>query len=232
MTIQKKNSGFTLVEILVAIAIFGIVVSTLYASFHTVIASINPMNQGLDDYEMAQNAMDRIRKDLYGLYLLSDSIYSPPGILDDDDADRFRFVSQRNTFSANSYSRLRFASFGHLDLNRDQNFGIGIIQYYVEPSENGEMLLKRSDIGLVYYNEDRENDFLNDPVLCERIKAFELEFMDTQGETHAFWDSDASDFGFTFPFSIHIKLVIGDDNTTRVFATTIVLPVQREKIES
>ncbi len=130
---QIKHNGFTLVEVLVAITIFGIVVSTLYGSFNMVISNINPMNNSLDDYGMAQNAMARITKDLGSLCITSSAVYSKPDMGDDDNAgDRFRFVSQSVSTNSSSFSQLRFASFEHISFNRDQKPGIGIIQYYIK----------------------------------------------------------------------------------------------------
>jgi len=232
-SLLSNNRGFTLVEVLIAVTIFGIVVSTLYSSFNIIISNINPMNTSLDDYGMAQNTMDRITKDLASLYLTSNAIYSPPDMETDDNAiDRFRFVSQAISINANSFSQLRFASLEHISFNRNQKPGIGIIKYYTEKSENGAIVLKRSDIGLIFYDGNQEDDSYNEPVLCERVLAFKLEFTDHEGKNYEEWDSDSSDFNFASPYSINIKLEIGDDNKTNVFETTIVLPVQREKNES
>lgn len=232
MTRQNRHKGFTLVEVLVAITIFAIAVSTLFASFNIVISNIDPMNAGLNNYEMAQSAMDRIQKDLMSLCLTHDPIYTPPDMEGSDDPDRFRFVSQIVSLDGNSFSQLRFASFEHLSFKRDKKSPVGIIKYYVEPLENGTLVLKRSDIESVFYNEAEENNTRNDPLLCERIKAFELVFIDQDGNTHEDWDSESSNFGFSTPYSIRIRLEIGDHERSDMFATTIVLPTYREKNES
>ncbi len=232
MTSPDRHNGFTLVEVLVAVTIFAIAISTLFASFNIVISNINPINAGLDNYEMAQNTMDRIQKDLTSLCLTHDPIYTQPGLEGFDDPDRFRFVSKTISLDGNSFSQLRFASFDHLDFNRDQKSRIGIIKYYVESSENGTIVLKRSDIESVFYNEAKEYNTKNDPLLCERVKTFELMFIDQDGNIHEDWDSDSSNFGFSTPYSIRITLEIGDQEKSDIFATTIVLPTHREKNES
>jgi general secretion pathway protein J len=196
---QDRQGGFTLVEVLVAITIFGLAVSTLFASFNIVISSIDPMNAGLDDYEMASNAMDRIKMDLKSLCLTHDSIYLPPEMEEDDNPDRFRFISENISFDANSYSQLRFASFEHIGFTRDQKTRIGIINYYVDSSEDGTLVLKRSDIEAVSYDETETYNTKNDPVLCERVKLFELAFVDQDGKIHEYWNSDSSDFDFATP---------------------------------
>lgn len=240
MTNPNRHKGFTLVEVLVAVTIFGIAVSTLFASFNIIISHIDPINDGLDDYEMAQAAMDRIKKDLISLCLTLDPVYSPPEMEGSDDPDRFRLVSKTVSLDGNSYTQLRFASFEHIAFNRHQQSRIGIINYYVESLENGTIVLKRSDIGSVFFDESLENRTKHDPLLCERVKAFELIFIDQDGKPHEDWDSDSSNFDFATPYAVRIKLVIQDPGRSgersgkrsNSFSTTLVLPSIREKNES
>jgi general secretion pathway protein J len=232
VTNHSRHEGFTLVEVLVAVTIFAIAISTLFGSFNIVISNVDPIKAGLDNYEMGQNTMDRIQKDLMSLCLTRDPIYTQPGLEGFDDPDRFRFVSKKIFLAGNSFSQLRFASFEHLAFDKDQKNRIGIIKYYVESSEDGTIVLKRSDIGSVFYNEAIEYNTKNDPVLCEKIKSFELVFIDQEGNTYENWDSDSSNFDFSTPYSITIKLEIGDQKKTDFFTTTIILPILREKNES
>ena len=112
--------------------------------------------------------------------------------------------------------------------------------YNVESLENGTIVLKRSDIGSVFFDETKENNTGNDPLLCERVKAFELIFIDLDGKSHEEWNSDSSNFDFATPYAVRIKLVIqhlgksGEKSGEKSdsFATTIVLPSHREKNES
>ena len=232
MTNHGRHNGFTLVEVLVAVTIFAIAISTLLGSFNMVISNIDPMKTGLDNYEMGQNTMDRIQKDLMSLCLTPDPIYTQPGLEGFDHPDRFRFVSEKKLLDGNSFSHLRFASFEHLAFDKDQKNRIGIITYYVESSEDGTIVLKRSDIGSVFFNETVEYNTKNDPVLCEKITALELIFIDQEGNIFENWDSDSSNFDFSTPYSIKIKLEIGDQKKSDLFATTIVLPIIREKNDS
>jgi len=232
MTETNRNKGFTLVEVLVAMAIFAIAITTLFASFNVIISNIDPLNNRLDDYEIAQTAMDRIQKDLLSLCLTHDPVYTPPNMEDTDAKDRFRFVSQKISFDGISFSQLRFASFEHLSFETEAQRHIGIINYYVELSEQGDLVLKRSDINSIFFDEEKENIAKNDPVLCNRITAFELVFIDQEGKLNEDWNSDSPDFGYGTPFAIEIKLSIGKDEISHTFATTLVLPTVREKNES
>ena len=46
--------GFTLVEILVSILIFGIIVTTVFGSYRSVISSSQTINRGMNSYSMAE----------------------------------------------------------------------------------------------------------------------------------------------------------------------------------
>ncbi len=232
-----RIQGFTLIEILVAITIFAIAVSMLFTSFNMVISQIHPLNISIDEYAMARTAMNIIGRDLMSLYVTEYSMYSPPDMINSDTKDRFRFIAKTVSINGNSFCQLRFASLNHIVLNGDNRSETGIIKYYTETSEDGTILLKRFDVGNIFYKDKKENDLKkninkNDPVICENVKAFELVFIDQDGSTHKDWDSDSSDYGFATPIAVRIKFVIGNGEQSNNFATTIVLPVFREKHES
>lgn len=232
MTRQGRHNGFTLVEVLVAVTIFAIVITTLFASFTIVISNVQPIRTGLDHYEMAQNAMDRIKKDLLSLCLTPPPVYSPPDPNDPDDSDRFRFLSEPVEFDGNTFSQLQFASFEHLNFNRGLQSRIGIITYRAERSENDGIVLKRSDIAAASQYTTEENSNRDAPVLCENMTAFELIFIDEDGNAYEYWDSDAADFKYGTPYAIKIKLVIGDADRSVIFSTTLVLSTHREKYDA
>lgn len=228
---HSHHTGFTLVEVLVAITIFAIAVSTLFASFNLVISKIDPINAGLDDYDMARTAMDRIQKDLAGLCLTHAPAYLSPEQEKTADPDRFRVVSNRTWRAEKEFSQLRIASFGHLSFNREPDSRIGIITYYVAVSDNGLPVLKRSDIGINFYDDTKETARTTDPIVCTRVLAFELIFIDQEGNVHEDWDSDAADFDFATPFAIQVNLSIGIPQRPHTFSTTVVLPTYRTKNE-
>ena len=232
MTRHHHHKGFTLVEVLVAITIFAIAVSTLFASFNLVISKIDPINTGLDDYDMARTALDRIQKDLAGLCLTHYPAYRAPEQEKMADPDRFRVLSSRVSLDGKEFSQLRIASFGHLSFNREPDSRIGILTYYVAVSADGSPVLKRSDIGINFYDDTQENARANDPIVCKRVLAFELTFIDQEGNLHEAWDSDAPGFDFATPFAIQVSLTTGTLERPHDFSTTVVLPTYREKNET
>jgi general secretion pathway protein J len=232
MNIITRQSAFTLVEILLAISIFAFVITTLFTTFNTVISGIGPMKTGLDDYKAAQIAMNRIQKDLMSLCLTLDPAYVLPDIDQEIRPDKFGFVSETTQFNQSQFSDLRFASFEHLAFNPKDTNRIGIIHYYVTELDNKGLVLRRSDTGAVFYKENQPVNPAKDPVLCDRILAFELQFIDRKGELKESWDSDSSDFGYGTPMAVRIKLKIGDEQRSANFETSIALPLIRKQDES
>jgi general secretion pathway protein J len=57
---QKPETGFTLMEVLVAIAILAIVVTTILASFNAVFSTTEVLDESADIYAMAKNCMKRM----------------------------------------------------------------------------------------------------------------------------------------------------------------------------
>ena len=53
-----KPSGFTLIEIVIAIFIFAIVVTTIFGSYRSVFTDVEAMGKGTEIYEMARNSLE------------------------------------------------------------------------------------------------------------------------------------------------------------------------------
>ncbi len=228
------SGGFTLVEMLLALTIFALVISILYAGFNTVMNPVNSVRSARDSHEAGRNAMMRIKWDLLSLCLTRNAVYIPSDRLASRDSDRFRFVCRTQPIgqSRNSFSHLRFASFEHLGFNRESDGAIGIIIYQVRPGQDNTLVLQRRDLASALYSPlDEETDSGTGPVLCERVKAFELKFMDREGNFHGEWDSDSSDFKFETPAAVIIRLETSDSNQSYVFETTVRLPVVRKNNE-
>ncbi|NWH05633.1 PulJ/GspJ family protein [Desulfobacter latus] len=229
MKVIIQNKGFTLVELLLALSIFAAVMSTLFLTFNTIVSNVNPMKNGLDNAEAAANAVRRISADLKSLCLTHEPAYVPP---DNDGSvapDRFRFVSSSTAIGSTSFSSLRFASFEHLPMGTADDDRIGIISYFAQQIPDGSVVLKRKDIAAIFYNEDDQDKTGRAPVVCERVTAFELEFIDQEGEVHSSWDSDASDVDFSTPLAVRIKLKVGTADHRDIFAATVLLPTSRQK---
>lgn len=220
---RPRQKGFTLLEILVAILIFGIVMATIFGSFNTVFSNSAKLSQANADDEIAAGCFARITADLASIYVPQPPYFKPPGINDPPTA--YRVVLDTFSAGGQEFPRLRFTSLAHTPLNGDQRTGIAEIVYYVM-ADDDHMVLKRADTLFPYHDFEARS---TDPVLCPHITALTIELYDAEGEVHDAWDSDSPDFGRATPQAVHLALAMGSGDDARKFETTVKLQVYRDR---
>lgn len=222
----QADGGFTLIEILIAIFIFAVLITTVFGSYRSVFSNTETMDRDMDLHETGQNCLQRIIFDLESIHLSMPPRYSPSDF--NEPPDPYRFVSDVG-FSGNStFSRLRFASLAHLPFFPDLREGITEIVYYVQPLEDGQYILKRSE-NLYPFIYIKEKGI--DPALCEGIRTFRLRFYSHDGTEHDEWDSESEAFKYETPKAVEIKIELTNDLITQSFETVVVLPANRKKNE-
>lgn len=219
-----SGAGFTLLEILIAIFIFSIVVTTIFVSYNSVFTGSATIDRGITGYETAKACLERMIFDLKSVYVTLPPRYTSPGF--DDPEDPYRINADTINIKNNDFPRLRFASLAHLAVRGKIEEGIAEVIYYVQDSEDRGYILRRADSLYPYSPFEEKN---SDPILCEGIKTLTFKFYDQEGTEYDLWDSDAKDFGFATPTSIGIKLELGNDTDAQLFETRVTLPVQRKK---
>lgn len=217
-----QSPGFTLLEVLVAIFIFGLVITLIFTSFDGVLSNADHVNASSDLFEMGKACLDRISTDLEDLHVATYPRYKPPDI--NDKPEIYRVVGGATNVGGTSFATLRFTSLAHLALNQDEREGIAEIVYYVQETDTGTFVLRRAD-KLYPYPEFEENSA--DPVMCEQVRGFELTYYDAEGHEFKEWNSEDEEYEYSTPRSIAIKLTLGDERTSYVFSTEIAPPMYR-----
>jgi general secretion pathway protein J len=223
---EISKSGFTLLEILLAISILAVVVTTVLGSFNAVFSTTDTLDNSARIYTMAKTCLNRMIADLEALTIAQRPFYKPPDY--DDPPDPYRIEGATAEADGTSFAFFRFASRAHLPMENSKRTGIAAITYYIMAKEDGQPVLKRSDT-LYPYPSFEENS--RDPVLCERVKSLAFTYYDTEGSDYESWDSDSENFNYATPTAIEIKLEIGDETEFFTFKTMVKLPVYREKSE-
>ncbi|MEE8399369.1 MAG: prepilin-type N-terminal cleavage/methylation domain-containing protein [Desulfobacterales bacterium] len=227
---KKQSEGFTLFEILIAIAIFAIVVTMLFSSHILILSNTESVQEGMATAEMAQNCINRMVADLQSIYLTLPPVYEPPEF--DTPPEDYRLVGDTTTVGDTPFSRLRFTSSAHLPLGLSiQADGIAEIIYYVQETQDHPFVIRRADNLYPYepFEEFEENE--NDPVLCEDISALAFKYFDEEGTEYDVWDSESSDTEYATPRIIGISIGVGDAAAPKLYQTKIMLPLYRGKIE-
>ena len=218
--------GFTLLEILVAMAILGIVVSLVFGSFSAVFYNSDSITEDSDLIEMGNACLKRMELDLTSLHVQHYPRYKPPGI-DDDNPDSYRIVGTEQMLGGQSYAKLRFASLAHLPLSGLPGESIAEITYYVQRTEQDHYVIRRADKTYPYPEQFEENE--KDPVMCENVKGFKIIYYDNDGDEHEEWNSESDDADYSTPKSMGIELVVGTEEREFHLKTEISLPMVRYK---
>jgi general secretion pathway protein J len=221
----KKGSieGFTLLEIMVAMFVFALLITTVFGSFRMVFSSTDAVGGDLAIYSSARTCLDRMAVDLLALKIMDYPRYKKPEF--NDSEDPFRLLGETSEVDGIDFGRLTFTSLAHLPINGDQRQGVARIVYYAHQGPGETFVLRRAD-HLFPFPDFEESD--NDPILCENLQALEFGYLDAEGESTDRWDSESADNEYTTPRGIEIRLTVGQPSRTKLFSTRIPLYVQRK----
>lgn len=220
-----NRHGFTLVEILAAIFIFSLLITTLFGSFRVLTTSSSALGEGTLQFEMVQGCLARIVTDIESIFVSHPPSYKQPET--GEAPDPYRVEGDASYAGGNSFARLRFTSLSHVPTGRTQQlYGVAEIVYYVTRLDTGEFVLRRSD-RLYPYGEFEEKD--TDPVVCRNVQGFDVTYYDGEGKDTENWDSESSEFNFSTPRAMGILLKIGDEDAPDLFATRVYISTYREK---
>ena len=236
---KKSYKGFTLIEVLLAVFLFGIVVSTMFGVYTQILSTVRSTEDDSVVYVMAKNCMDRILMDLSSVYVLMSADFKQPDKRKkevDPEDDPYRFQGE----SDGDYSILRFTSYAHVDMNGKQHEGITQIKYYVTDDANKEdtMVLRRCDSLDLFDETEGCKDSDNDPILCEDVAAFKLTYVyydktDDDVDREDTWDSEEKDVKYATPRAVEVLLKVKDPKNEEgeplVFETRVTLPIYRSK---
>ncbi|WP_372682285.1 type II secretion system protein J [Desulfosarcina sp.] len=218
-----SSSGFTLLEIMVAIFIFAVVITTVFGSFRIVFSSADAVGGDVAIFESARTCLGRMATDLKGMVVSDYPRYSKPTF--DDAQDPYRLVGDTSDVAGGSFGRLQFASLAHLAVNRDQRQGVCRIVYYVDQRWDETLVLRRADDLYPFPDFEESQD---DPILCDNLLALEFAYQGAEDETSDRWDSESADTDYATPRSVDIRLTVGTPSRPKLFTTRVSLHVYRE----
>ncbi len=225
LLVTAKRTGFTLLEILVAMAILGIVVTTVLGSFNMVFSTTERLDTGATLFEMGKSALGQITADLENIFILARPFYKPPGASDPPDA--YRVLGEVDTAGGTRFAKLRLGSRSHVPLEPAvREAGIAQIVFYVQARGDGVAVLRRAD-HLFPYPRFEENS--RDPMLCENVKSLAFVYVAEDGTESETWDSDSAQYGHATPAMVLVRLEIGSGDETALFETAVRLPLVRRK---
>jgi prepilin-type N-terminal cleavage/methylation domain-containing protein len=216
--------GFTLLELLIAITMLVIVLTTLYGSYRSMLTRNPWLENEIRSQEMARVCLNQMLADLRAVYVAPSGEYQPPSPA--DPPNPYCLIAENSSTGQKTFPRLEFSSLFHLRLGDWRQQDIVRIVYYVYPSSTGEFALRRSET-LYPYPPFKENSA--DPVLCRAIRSLSFTFYDGKGKEYHKWNSDSPDDDHQTPVAMHITLDVGSEPGGAVvkMETGLVFPVFR-----
>ena len=224
----KKNissKGFTLVEILIAILILGIVLSTVYAAYSSTMKNVREIEYQNNLYKMTRTTIDRMIKDLSSLQQYTDS--------QQPSSASFDLRAEKQTLGNHEFYSLSFWSAAHLAFGENEGDGSpATISYYVEEDEGGgSFSLRRADVA--GGKPSKEKNISGGFVVCNNIDSFRLRFYDSANKELESWDSSSysADQKGKPPVAVKIELALVNLNNKETpyrFMTKVYLPVKKQ----
>ncbi len=214
-----RESGFTLVEILIAIFIFAIVISSVYGSYRATFHIVNGSEFQLDVANRARIVVERLTEDL-------DSIVTgPEGV----------FLGERHKYADSLGDSLSFVSSAHLVLSKTDIYGHFYIQYLSELNmETGLLDLYRSE-KLLLPGVETGDDTMQKHLICRGLQEFKITYLDREGNEAEEWQLEESiptaetntSEDSSFPSLVYVELKFAEsteNESSSVFKTAVALP--------
>ncbi|HTZ40428.1 MAG TPA: prepilin-type N-terminal cleavage/methylation domain-containing protein [Syntrophales bacterium] len=168
----SSKRGFTLVEILVAIAILAVVLSTIYASYISTMRVVKSLEYGDEVYSMARITLERMVMDLQSAC---------------KEKDAYEFVTLKDSTGRLPMKGVSFLSRAHVDFSGPGGtLAVAQIRYELEGDiDSGGFSIVRRDILRQGEGASGAEGF----ILCRRLQFVNLRFYDSTGREYSTWDS-------------------------------------------
>ncbi len=221
---RAGQMGFTLVEILIAIFIFSIVITSVYASYRATFHIVQGSEARLVTANKARVVMERLAEDL-------GSIVTGPG---------GEFHGVRHKYADSLGDDLSFVSSAHLALSKTDTFaGDTLVKYQSELDDTTGLLnLYRSEVALlpgVLEDEEKGQRIL----ICQGLREVRFSYLDSEGNDSDEWEvakvvlpgADQETEASPFPALVLVQLKFSETVASvesTLFKTAVALPRQRK----
>ncbi len=207
-----KRRGFTLMEVVIAIAITAFIGTIIGVSFNTTIANKDIIEGQAEHYRMLRAAMSRMTREISAAY-----------ISDRYDSKRYRDAYDRPTNFVGTRDKLMFTTLAHQRLYADAKESDQMVVEYsikksTDPKAKGrDDLMRREKVIL----EERMERGGSEDSLFEGAKKIEFSYWNsTRKQWDDEWDTRRTEKKSLLPTRVKITLFATDENGKEVKYTT------------
>jgi general secretion pathway protein J len=224
-----SRKGFTLLEILIAMFIFAVVLTTIFTSYTGTFKIIDETESQADIYSMARTVLIRMQEDLESIHFKETGASKSEG----SSIKPALFLGENKEIKGRDADTLRFLSRAHLIFDEEgENPGVAEISYYVSKNEAEDSLaLYRSDRPQL---EEPQEEGAGGLILCDGLFSVNITYHDADGQMHENWDSSEGEFKHKLPAMVSIFLEFANTRNAEKphkFMTRVALPMARERHE-
>jgi len=219
-----RDQGFTLLEVLLATAVLGVVIAMLSLSLSATLRVVETIEKQEEVYSLAQTAMRRITEDLAAAVSTSN----------------VPFTGRKNTLRERRADSLEFASQAHLVLNPEkQKPGVAFVRYYVQSDQDDERRWKllRADTlilpGVNVTTESGSGEAMEPAfLLADNLRAVQFWYVDRAGQELDSWQEvqgsgeGEGEKAEALPAAVHCTLdfwIDADREVSQTFSTRVLI---------
>lgn len=197
---RKRMGGFTLAEVMVAVAILAFIGLLTFGTFSRALMARDKAEQITDRYHQIRQAMLRMADEISMAFISTHRSC-------DDPRTRTIFAVQREAGGM----RLDFTSFSHMKISADANESDqNELSFYVDddPNNQGKMALLRREQARI---DDDPKEGGTVQVLAEGVTHLDFAFYDAkQDRWDDFWDTSRQDYRNRLPMFVTIRMTALD----------------------
>lgn len=209
---MRSTRGFTLMEVVIAIAITAFIGVVIGVSFNTTIANKDVIEAQAEHYRMLRAAMNRMTREISAAY-----------VSDRYDSKRYRDAYDRPTNFVGTRDKLLFTTLAHQRLYADAKESDQMVVEYqvkssVDPKAKGRNDLVRREKVIL---EERMERGGTEDALFEGAKKIEFQYWNSERKQwDDEWDTRRTERKTILPTRVKITLFAVDENNKEVKYTT------------
>ncbi len=223
---MMRANGFTLLEVLLATTVLGVVMAMLSLSLSATLRVVEATEKQEEVYYLAQTAMRRITEDLAAAVATAEGT----------------FVGQKDELRERRADSLTFTSQAHLVLNPEkQKPGMAIIRYQIlkDPDDERKLKLLRSDTPVlpgVDSTKGLSKDEVAEPafLLADMLRSVKWSYFNRDGQEFDSWqrqpDSGEEEEVGKLPVAVHCTLefwIDPDKEISQSFSTRVLVLAEK-----
>ena len=229
----KQNSlsaghGFTLLEVVIALAIMAVVFSSLYGAYSSTLETTEQVENEREVEQAARLALAQMADDLKSVF------YEQPEESEDEaETSPYRFVGAPADDLEDAVTVVEFSTtatlgfdvtFPNLQINRVSYVLIG------QTENEGSRSLIRQESSFSGLGGQRKENTLE---LADGVEELTLSYVDEQGQEETEWDTDALQTKNRLPrlIKIELKISVGSPKRSRSFRVNVAPMAWRKESE-